>query len=165
MNAAEPVLCVVEIPKGSRNKYEHDEDTGGIRLERFLFSSVVYPMDYGYVPDTLAEDGDPLDVMICVSAPTFPGCRIYARPIALFRMTDEKGQDDKLLGVPISDPQWSHMESLDDLPSQMCDEIAHFFSIYKQPEGHEVDVQGWATTDEALRVLEHSRRRFGEGAG
>lgn len=163
--AAEEVLCVIEIPKGSRNKYEHDAELGGIRLDRFLFSSVVYPMDYGYVPDTLAEDGDPLDVMVCVSAATFPGCRIWARPIALFRMTDEKGQDDKLLCVPTSDPQWSHMQSLDDLPAQMCEEIAHFFSIYKQPEGHEVDVQGWSSTEDAVEVLQASRRRYGEQAG
>lgn len=162
--ADEQVLCIVEIPKGSRNKYEHDPAYGGIKLDRFLVSSVVYPMDYGYVPDTLAEDGDPLDVMVCVSAPTFSGCRIWARPIALFRMTDEKGRDDKLLCVPTTDPQWRDTHGLDDLPDQLCSEIAHFFSIYKQLEGHEVEVHGWVPTEEALEVLAASRARHVEEA-
>ena len=96
--------CIVEIPKGSRNKYEWDEQLQAIKLDRFLFSSVVYPTDYGFIPDTLGQDGDPLDVMCCVSEPTFPGCVIEAKPIALFRMEDDKGIDDKVLCVPLTDP-------------------------------------------------------------
>jgi inorganic pyrophosphatase len=158
----EPILCVVEIPKDSRNKYEFDASYGRIKLDRFLFSSVAYPMDYGYVPDTLAEDGDPLDVMVCVSEPTFPGCRIWARPIALFRMEDEKGPDDKLLCVPTTDPTWKSVHGLSNLPDQLCTEIAHFFSIYKQPEGIEVTVRGWSDVEQALEVLASSRRRHTE---
>jgi inorganic pyrophosphatase len=158
----DPVLCIVEIPKGSRNKYEHDDAMGAIKLDRMLFSSVAYPMDYGYVPDTLAEDGDPLDVIVCVTEPTFPGCRIWASPVAVFRMDDEKGRDDKLLCVPTTDPAWNQVTALDDLPSQLRDEIAHFFSIYKQPEGKHVDVHGWLDRDTANAVLASSRRRYRE---
>jgi inorganic pyrophosphatase len=159
---ADSVLCRVEIPKGSRNKYELDVEMDAIVLDRFLFSSVVYPTDYGYVPDTLAEDGDPLDVMICVSEATFPGCYIEGKLIALFRMHDDKEQDDKLLCVPCRDPNWSAMERLEDLPQQLRDEIAHFFSMYKQPEGKHVEVDGWYSAEDARAVLEDSRRRFRE---
>jgi inorganic pyrophosphatase len=159
------LVCRIEIPKGSRNKYEWDEKLQGIKLDRFLFSSVVYPTDYGFVPHTRAEDGDPLDAMVCVSEATFPGCVIPAKVIALFRMTDEAGVDDKLLCVPCDDPNWSHIESLDDLPTQLRDEIAHFFSIYKEPEGLEVDVQGWQPRDAALEVLEASRQRWAAEQG
>jgi inorganic pyrophosphatase len=163
--SADRVLCIVEIPKGSRNKYEHDPCLGGIKLDRMPFSSVVYPMDYGYVPETLAEDGDPLDAIVCVSEPTFPGCRIWVRPVAAFRMDDEKRRDDKLLCVPTTDPAWSHVASLDDLSPQLCDEIAHFFSIYKQPEGHRVEVHGWSDTQIANTILADARRRHRQEAG
>src|ERR1700737_2238779 len=123
--------CLVEIPKGSRNKYEWDEELKAIKLDRFLFSSVVYPTDYGFIPNTIGEDGDPLDAMVCVSEPTFPGCLIPVKAIALFRMSDDKGQDDKILCVPRQDPNWNGLEELDDMPSQLRDEISHFFSIYK----------------------------------
>ena len=155
--------CLVEIPKGSRNKYEWDEQLQAIKLDRFLFSSVVYPTDYGFIPDTLGEDGDPLDAMVCVSEPTFPGCVIPVQVIALFRMTDDKGQDDKVLCVPTQDPNWNGMHQLEDLPKQLRDEIAHFFSIYKQPEGKQVDVQGWFAREEALTVIEEARERFSGG--
>jgi inorganic pyrophosphatase len=157
---ADVVLCRIEIPKGSRNKYELDVDLGAIKLDRFLFSSVVYPTDYGYVPDTLAEDGDPLDAMVCVTEPTFPGCFIECKLVALFRMRDDKGQDDKLVCVPCRDPNWGMVGELDDLPQQLRDEIAHFFSIYKQPEGKHVEVDGWFSSEEAATVLEDSRRRL-----
>jgi inorganic pyrophosphatase len=159
------VLCIVEIPRGSRNKYEFDAEFGAIKLDRLLFSSVAYPTDYGYVPETLAKDGDPLDVMIVVSDATFPGCRIEGKLIALFRTHDDAGQDDKLLCVPRNDPNWSHMERLEDIPEQLRDEISHFFSIYKQPEGKHVMVDGWFEVEEARAVLEDSRRRFREQAG
>jgi inorganic pyrophosphatase len=148
-----PLHCLVEIPKGSRNKYEWDEALGGIKLDRFLFSSVVYPTDYGFVTDTLGEDGDPLDAMICVSEPTFSGCLIPVTAIAVFRMSDDKGQDD---------PNWSALRELSDLPDQLRVEIEHFFSIYKQPEGKEVIVDGWHERDVALRLIDESRTRWRE---
>jgi inorganic pyrophosphatase len=158
--AEDGFICVIEIPKGSRNKYEFDHEVGGIKLDRFLFSSVVYPTDYGFIPDTLGQDGDPLDVMVCVSEATFPGCTIDVKPIALFRMEDEKGIDDKILCVPLTDPAWNRLEKLDDLPDQLRDEIAHFFSIYKDLEQKKVKVDGWYSREEAVEEIEASRRRF-----
>lgn len=157
-----PLHCIVEIPKGSRNKYEYDHETHAIKLDRFLFSSVVYPTDYGFFPDTLSLDGDPLDAMVCVSEATFPGCLIEVNAIALFRMEDEKGVDDKVLCVPCQDPTWNKLEVLDDLPTQFRDEIAHFFSIYKDLEQKKVKVDGWYPREEALAEIEASRARFTE---
>jgi inorganic pyrophosphatase len=157
-----PLHCLVEIPKGSRNKYEWDPALGAIKLDRFLFSSVVFPADYGFITDTLGEDGDPLDAMVCVSEATFPGCVIPVEAVAVLRMTDDKGQDDKVLCVPHEDPNWSSVRDLDDLPGQMRDEIEHFFSIYKQPEGKEVTVEGWYGRDLALELIEASRSRWRE---
>jgi inorganic pyrophosphatase len=155
----EPVHCLVEIPKGSRNKYQWDERLGGIKLDRFLFSSVVYPTDYGFIPDTLAPKGEPLDAMVCVSEATFPGCMIEVRVIAVFRTSDERGQDDKLLCVPREDPNWSALERLGDLPAQLRSEIEHFFSIYKEPEGKQVEVHGWEDREVAERLLDEARER------
>ena len=153
------VEVIVEIPKGSRNKYEYDERLGGIKLDRFLFSSVVYPTDYGFIQGTTSPKGTPLDAMVCVSAATFPGCVIPVRVIGVFRTKDEAGQDDKLLCVPFEDPNWSHMEELDDLPGQLRAEIEHFFSIYKTPEGKEVEIQGWEGREVAERLLDEARER------
>jgi inorganic pyrophosphatase len=158
----EPLVAVIEIPRGSRNKYEFDHETNALKLDRFLFSSVVYPTDYGFFPKTLSLDGDPLDAMVCVSEPTFPGCLIDVKPIALFRMEDDKGIDDKVLCVPYQDPGWNHMEVLEDIPSQLRDEIAHFFSIYKDLEQKKVTVDGWYPREEALAEIEASRRRWEE---
>ncbi|MDX6648702.1 MAG: inorganic pyrophosphatase [Solirubrobacteraceae bacterium] len=154
--------CLVEIPKGSRNKYEWDEELGAIRFDRFLFSSVVYPLDYGMIPETLAEDGDPLDAMVAVSEPTFPGCMIPVKPIALFKMRDEKGIDDKVICVPLQDPNWNSFERLEDLPAQLCDEISHFFAVYKTLEQKDVEVEGWFPREDAVAVIEESRRRWRE---
>jgi inorganic pyrophosphatase len=158
----DPLLCFVEIPKGSRNKYEWDEEAGAIMLDRFLFSSMVYPTDYGFIPNTLAEDGDALDAMVCVSEPTFPGCVIPVKPIALFRMEDDKGVDDKVLCVPISDPAWSTLENLDDLPNQLAQEIEHFFSVYKDLEQKKVKVDGWHSREAAIEEIETARGRYRE---
>jgi inorganic pyrophosphatase len=158
----EPLLCMVEIPKGSRNKYEWDEQLQAIRFDRFLFSSVVYPLDYGIITDSLAEDGDPLDAMVAVSEPTFPGCVIPVKPIALFKMRDEKGIDDKVICVPLDDPNWNFAERLEDLSDQLRDEISHFFAVYKTLEQKEVAVDGWYAREDALRVIEESKRRFAE---
>ena len=114
--SAYELRCIVEIPKGSRNKYEYDPELGGIKLDRFISASVVYPTDYGYVPETLAPDGDPLDVLVCVSEPTFSGCIVEAKIVGLFKMADEKGPDDHVVCVPFADPGWNYLEDVDDLP-------------------------------------------------
>ena len=158
-----PLTCIVEIPKGSRNKYEFDPELGGIKLDRFLFSSMVYPTDYGFIPDTCGEDGDPLDAMVCVSEPTFPGCVIPVKVIALFRMRDDKGVDDKVVCVPKDDPNWTHVEKLEDLSETLRDEISHFFSIYKQPEGIAVKVDGWFPREQAIEIIEEAQERYRDG--
>jgi inorganic pyrophosphatase len=158
--AVETFTAMIEIPKGSRNKYEYDHKTHAIKLDRFLYSSVVYPTDYGFIPNTLSLDGDPLDVMVLVSEPTFPGCVIEVKPIALFRMEDDKGIDDKVLAVPCSDPNWNQLETLDDIAKQMQDEIEHFFSIYKDLEQKTVKVKGWFSREDAIEEIAASRERY-----
>ena len=159
------IPCLIEIPKGSRNKYEWDHEADALKLDRFLFSSMVYPTDYGFVPDTLGLDGDPLDAMVCVSEPTFPGCWIDVKPIALFKMEDDKGIDDKVLCVPLKDPSWNKFEELEDLSVQLRDEIAHFFSVYKDLEQKAVKVDGWYPREVAVEEIEASRERFRDGSG
>ena len=154
---------LVEIPRGSRNKYEVDHESGRIRLDRMLFTATRYPHDYGYVEGTLGEDGDPLDAMVCVTEPTFPGCVIPVKVIALFRMRDDKGVDDKVVCIPEHDPNWKHVEKLEDLSDTLRDEISHFFSIYKQPEGIAVKVDGWFPREQALEVIEEAKERFRSG--
>ena len=156
------LLALIEIPKGGRNKYEYDERLGRVVLDRFLASSTVYPLDYGFLMGHRGRDGDPLDVMVCVSEPTFPGCVIPVKPIALFRMEDDKGVDDKVLCVPLSDPAWNTLENVDDLPDQLKDEITHFFSVYKDLEQKKVNVDGWYSREEALEEIEASRERCKE---
>jgi inorganic pyrophosphatase len=160
-----PLICVVEIPKGSRNKYEYDADLQAIKLDRFVSASVVYPTDYGYIPDTLAPDGDPLDVLVFVSEPTFPGCVVPSRPVGLFRMSDEKGRDDHVLCVPIADPGWNWLTDIDGVPAQSRAEIAHFFEVYKDlDEDRHSEVDGWGDREAALAEIEDARRRFAEQA-
>src|SRR3954463_11231854 len=156
------LLCYVEIPKGSRNKYEYDEELDAIVLDRFLFSSMVYPTDYGFIPETHGQDGDALDAMVGVSEPTFPRCVIPAKPLALFRMEDDKGVDDKVLCVPLSDPAWNGLEELDDMPKQLQQEIEHFFSVYKDLEQKKVKVDGWHSRQEAEAEIEEARQRWRE---
>ncbi len=152
------LLALVEIPKGSRNKYEFDEGIGRLVLDRFLSSSMVYPTDYGFLMGHRGRDGDPLDAMICVSEPSFPGCVIPVKPIALFVMQDEKGEDDKVVCVPTQDPGWNHAETLEDIPEGLQREITHFFSVYKQLEGKEVQVDGWQSRERALEVIVDGRQ-------
>ena len=152
--------CIIEIPGGSRNKYEWDHERDRLVLDRFLFSSVVYPTDYGFIPDTLGQDDDPLDVMVCVSEPTFPGCMIEVKPIGLFRMEDDQGIDDKVLAVPLTDPGWNTLEGLDGVSEQLQNEIAHFFTVYKQLENKKVEVEGWFSREEAIKEIAASRERF-----
>jgi inorganic pyrophosphatase len=158
---ADELVCIIEIPKGSRNKYEYDPDLGGFKLDRFVSASVVYPTDYGYVPETLSPDGDPLDVLVCVSEPTFPGCIVPSKPIGLFRMADEKGPDDHVVCVPCSDPGWNEVEKVEDLPKLLRAEIGHFFAVYKDLDaGKHSEVKGWGDRDAALETIEKAREAF-----
>ena len=154
---------LIEIPRGSRNKYEVDHDSGLIRLDRTLFTATQYPADYGFIPDTLGEDGDPLDALVLVLEPTFPGCLIRSRPIGMFRMTDEKGGDNKVLCVPATDPRQEHLRDLHHLPEFDRLEIGHFFTIYKQLEpGKSVEGASWADRAAAEAEVKASRRRLRE---
>jgi inorganic pyrophosphatase len=154
------VTVMIEIPKGSRNKYEYDKEKRVLRFDRMLFSAVHYPSDYGFIPDTLAQDGDPLDALVLVWEPTFPGCLIEARPVGLFKMWDEKGPDEKILCVPVSDPLWNYIESLADVPPHLLKEIAHFFAIYKDLEEKKTGVEGWEDCEAALKVIRESQHRY-----
>ena len=155
----------VEIPKGQRNKYELDHATGRIRLDRMLFTSTRYPADYGYIEGTLGGDSDPLDALVFVGEPTFPGCRIRARPVGLFRMRDEKGPDEKVLCVPLRDPLWSHVQELDQLPAALRAEVEHFFKVYGDLEEKKVGTEGFGDREEALRIIEEARSRAAGGSG
>jgi inorganic pyrophosphatase len=158
------IEVVIEIPKGTRNKYEADHQTGAMWLDRMLFTSTRYPEDYGYVPLTLAEDGDPLDALVLLEEPTFPGCHIHARPVGVFIMRDEAGQDAKVLCVPATDPRVDNVEDLKDVPDYELNEIAHFFAIYKALEpGKNTEVHGWQGRAVAEDVIESARRRFRDG--
>lgn len=150
---AETVRVIVEIPKGSRNKYEMDHATSRIRLDRTLYASVHYPTDYGFIEGTLGEDEDPLDALVLVSEPTFPGCEIDARPVGVFRMSDDKGVDHKVLCVPVSDPLWSHIRTLEQVPEHLLVEIEHFFNVYKTLEKKITETEGWEGEDSAAKVV------------
>jgi inorganic pyrophosphatase len=152
---------IVEIPKGSRNKYEFDPRVGRIRLDRTLFTATGYPSDYGFVPDTLAEDGDPIDALVLLDEPTFPGCLVNARVIAVFWMHDTNGPDAKLLCVPADDPRFRHLQELDDVPMHQISEIWHFFEIYEALEPEKsAETRAWERRKEATQALEDARRRF-----
>jgi len=157
------LMCVVEIPKGSRNKYEYDPSLGAVKLDRFISASVVYPTDYGFVPETLAPDGDPIDVLVCLSEPTFPGCIVPSKIVGLFKMSDEKGDDPHVLAVPYSDPGWNGIGDVDELPKLLRAEISHFFKVYKDlDENRTSEVRGWGDREEALATVAEARRRFQE---
>jgi inorganic pyrophosphatase len=151
----------IEIPKGQRNKYELDHETGRIRLDRMLFTATRYPSDYGFVEDTLGRDGDPLDALVLLEEPTFPGCLIRCRAIGMFRMTDEKGADDKVLCVPAGDPRHARTRDLDDVPAFDRLEIQHFFEVYKDLEpGKSVEGATWVGRLEAEAEITASRARL-----
>jgi inorganic pyrophosphatase len=159
------VFVTVEIPTGSRNRYEYDADLGMFRLDRMLFSSVQYPAEYGFVQRTLAEDGDPLDAMVLVAEPTFTGCAIEVKPVGLFKMWDEKGLDHKILCVPVADPRWNFLDDIPDVPPHLLREIEHFFSIYKDLEMKQTRVEGWESAEQAWEVIHRAREAYLEKAG
>jgi inorganic pyrophosphatase len=156
------VEAVIEIPRGSRNKYEMDHDSEKVWLDRRLFTAMGYPTDYGFIADTLGEDGDPLDVLVLLDEPTFPGCHIMVRPVGVFWMADEKGPDAKVLAVPSGDPRFTSIRDLEDLPSHLAEEIAHFFEVYKALEpGKSTEVRGWEGAEAArAEILEATKRHL-----
>jgi inorganic pyrophosphatase len=158
------VTVMIEVPKGSRNKYEYNSERKRLKFDRMLFSAVHYPSDYGFILDTLAEDGDPLDALVLVWEPTFPGCIIEAKPVGLFRMWDEKGPDEKILCVPVRDPNWNYIERLPDVPPHLLKEIEHFFSIYKELEEKKTGVEGWEDRESAIAILRQCRQRYHDRA-
>jgi inorganic pyrophosphatase len=152
---------VVEIPQGSRNKYEIDHENGTTWLDRHLFSTTVYPTEYGFFPDTHAEDGDPLDALVLLEDPTFPGCHIRARPIAVLEMTDEAGRDLKVLCVTSGDRRWDHLQDVGDVPDHLLAEIKHFFEVYKDLEpGKSSNVGGWSGRADAIDAIAKARAAF-----
>ncbi len=156
----------IEIPKGQRNKYEVDHETGRIRLDRMLFTSTRYPSDYGFIENTLADDGDPLDALVLLEEPTFPGCLICCRAIGMFRMQDEKGLDDKVLCVPATDPRMAALTDIEDVQEFDRLEIQHFFEVYKALEpGKEVEIRGWVGRAQAEKEIEVCRQRLVESEG
>ncbi|MGE5619009.1 MAG: inorganic diphosphatase [Sphingomonadaceae bacterium] len=153
------VDVLVEIPRGSRNKYEYDEATGRFRLDRVLFASVHYPTEYGFVVGTRAPDGDPLDAIVLTYEATFPGCVIPARPVGILDMRDEKGIDHKVLAVPIGDPRFDEMRDLGDVPHHWLLEIENFFATYKTLEGTVTEVSGWFGAEVAEQIIEACREK------
>lgn len=155
------LVAVIEIPKGSRNKYEVDHETNAVWLDRTLFTPMAYPTEYGFIDGTLGEDGDPLDALVLLDYPTFPGCHIKVRPIAAFVMSDEAGRDVKILCVPEKDPRWSMFNDLEDVPVAQLNEIEHFFAHYKDLEpGKSVTVEGWKGLEQASTEIKESFARY-----
>ncbi|MFW6448513.1 MAG: inorganic diphosphatase [Halobacteriota archaeon] len=165
-NPPEEISVVVECLKGDRNKYEYDKDIPGIKLDRALHSNVHYPGDYGFIPRTWYDDDDPLDVLVLVEDPTFPGCIIDARPVGLMTMLDDDEQDDKVIAVPSEDPRWDHVRNLADLTDQQRKEIGEFFGTYKNLEpGKETAVQEWHDRDAAMAAIEHAIELYTDAFG
>jgi len=162
VNLPSVVNSIVEIPKGRRNKFEIDKRTGLIRLDRYLYSASFYPGDYGFIPHTLAEDGDPLDILVMVNEPTFSGCLIEARVIGLFRMRDRGVPDYKVLGVPNSDPLFAEIQDLPNVPRHYLREVEHFFATYKQLEGVTIETEGWAPAEQASTEVNASVDRYAQ---
>jgi inorganic pyrophosphatase len=153
------IEAIIEIPQGSRNKYEYDHQAHVIRLDRVLHSAVHYPADYGFIVDTLSKDGDPLDVLVLVMDPTFPGCHVSVRPIGVLRMVDDKGEDEKILAVPTGDPRFDGIDDLPDLSAHWLKEIENFFATYKLLEEKDTDLLGWDRAAAARRVIQEARER------
>jgi len=159
-NPPETIYAVIENPKGTENKYEYDVRKKAIVLDRVLYSSVHYPGDYGFIPRTLDEDGDPLDVLVLVTNPTFPGCILAARPVGLLRMVDNERRDDKILAVPTGDPRYAEYHDLHDLPEHTLKEIAYLFETYKVLEGKSVKILGWEDAKTAKAIIEECQSLY-----
>ena len=154
------INVLIEIPGGSKNKYEFDKDMNAFALDRVLFASVKYPYDYGFVPNTLADDGDPLDGMVMMDEPTFPGCVIAARPIGMLLMIDGGDRDEKILCVPAEDPRYNEVKSLKDIAPHRLEEIAEFFRTYKNLEKKVTEIQGWKDVDEVNPLVEECIKAY-----
>jgi inorganic pyrophosphatase len=154
-------VVFVEVPSGSRNKYELDTELGAIVLDRRLFTSMAYPADYGFIEGTLGEDGDPLDALVLVGEPTFPGCRIRVRVVGVFHMTDAKGPDEKIVCVPLKDTAWMRVTDVHDIPPELRNEIEHFFQVYKDLEQEKVETHGFGNRSEAEQIIVEARERAG----
>ena len=152
-NAPDVVNAVIEVPSGSSNKYEYDPELGIFRLDRVLYSPMHYPGDYGFVPGTLADDGDPVDILVLITRATFPGAVLRARPLGFLEMSDEKGRDQKLLAVPVDDPRYDSNRHLDTISRHRLREIEHFFTIYKELEGKHTHVDQWHGMDETHALI------------
>ena len=160
--APDSINVIVEIPSGSRNKFEYDKELDIFRLDRALHSPVYYPGDYGFAPRTLALDGDPLDVLILVSEPTFSGCLVVARPIGILKMIDEGDPDDKILAVPVGEPEYADVHNYTQIFAHQLRKIQHFFETYKLLEGKATSTSGWSDAAEARRIIMESAARFSE---
>ncbi|AUS08669.1 inorganic diphosphatase [Laceyella sacchari] len=154
------VDAFIEIPTGSQNKYEFDKEKGVFRLDRVLYSPMHYPTEYGYLENTLAEDGDPLDILVLTSFPTFPGCVISSRVIGVLLMSDDKGPDEKVLAVPVDDPRFNGVNSLDDVAPHVLKEIEHFFRVYKDLENKETNIIGWKDAAFAAELYQQCLDRY-----
>jgi inorganic pyrophosphatase len=157
--------AVIEIPRGSRNKYEVDHETGRVYLDRVLFTSMVYPTDYGFIENTLGLDGDPVDVLVLLEYPLFPGVGVSVRPVGVFNMSDEAGIDSKVIAVPAKDPRWQHIQDTGDIPEQTKREIEHFFEHYKDLEpGKWVKTEGWGSAADAEAIVQAGVAKLAEEA-
>jgi inorganic pyrophosphatase len=159
-NPPEDIRAIIEIPGGSRNKYELDKESGILRLDRVLYSAVHYPADYGFIPQTLAEDDDPLDVLVLLKEPTFPGCEVDLRPLGVLHMLDRGVPDEKILAVPVHDPLQDEYRELTDVPRHLLAEIEHFFQTYKDLEGKRVESQGWEDRAAAYLAITKAIERY-----
>lgn len=164
-NVPEVLNAVIEVPKNSSNKYEYDTEFDVMRLDRVLYSAMHYPGDYGFIPSTLAEDGDPLDVVVMIGSPSFPGVVLDVRPLGFLEMTDDKGRDQKLLAVPVFDPRFSHHNSLKDVGPHYLREIENFFEVYKQLENKETIIEDWHDVDEAHALILECVQRYKDVKG
>jgi inorganic pyrophosphatase len=152
--------AIIECPKGTRNKIEFDEKVGRFRFSRMLYSSVQYPGEYGYFPNTLASDGDPLDVIVLSHEPTFSGCIIEVRPVGILKLTDGKDKDNKVLAVPVRDAHWNHIHKLSQVPVHILNEVRNFFEIYKVLEKKKVKVHKWDGHKETIKSIKRAQKRF-----
>lgn len=161
-NFPEELNLIVEIPMGSQNKYELDKDYGIIKLDRVLFSPLHYPGDYGFIPQTLGEDNDPLDGIVMLNFPTYPGTLMTVRPLGMLNMVDQGEKDEKILCVPVDDIRYGNVKTLSDVAKPILDEIAHFFQVYKDLENKKVEINGWSDLEETKKCIEAGIARYNE---